>query len=321
MNVFDPNLCSAAEYSPPPSTSYAPSADASITYSNVIYLPTTIALGDRDDVKIVKNETLPLESSSPYKYIASSDPRYATAFSGTEVVENAISVPNHIHGFVESAESTANANCDENLVFHPNAEQYAYIDADYIHQHRHKHSRDDADVVLQGPNGQLYRHVHSVFVNHDGDAVNAVELMPTLISEEMTNEIGYATHATYDQTMPNGNDVAYQMATNIDETLCGTNGNKQMHHSNGNDLMFEQSQQQYTLLESLHQNSGGGGSDGLRHHESNPKMLYPTKNLMEKDHQRILLESTMSPLRKFVAISGPENQKSQSNSHFSGCRE
>lgn len=322
INSFDPNLCSAAEYSPPPSTSYASTTDPSITYSNVIFLP-TITLNDRsaDDVETVKNETAVMEPSSPYKYVVATDPRYANSFTRNgEIVEN-MSEMNHINGYVETPShmiaTTTNAGCEENLVYHANAvenhaehhTQYSYIDADYMHHSRDKHGRSDPEIVLQSANGQLYRHVHNVYVNQ-GDTINPVELMPTLISEAMANGIGYATHDTYDHTNGNAHAVAYEMHTNIDGSMCTTATEK--HHSNDGegvmqrgtiDLIYDsykEQTQQFTMLETIDQNNVMRNGGGM--HPGEPKTSYQSKCSMEKDQQRILLESTMSPLCKCATI-------------------
>lgn len=306
INAFDPNLCSAAEYSPPPSSSYTSTTDASaITYNNVIFLP-TIALNERpaDDVETVKNETVAMESSLPYKYVVPSDLRFASTFSRSgEIVEN-ISGINHINDYVESAPhmiaAASNVVCDENLVYHPNDEhhaQYSYIDADFMHHGRDKHIRSDTEIVMQGSNGQLYRHVHNVYVNH-ADASNSVELIPTLISEAMANGIGYATHE-YDHPNENGHTaVTYEMHASIDGTICAAD--KQQLHLSGSgatiDLIYDnykEQTQQYTLLKPIEQNNVIRDSGEV-------KTNYTSKLAMEKDQQRILLESTMSPLCKFV---------------------
>lgn len=310
INAFDPNLCSAAEYSPPPPTAYTSTTDTPITYSNVIFLP-TMTDSDRavDDAGKVKNEATAMASSPPYKYVVASDSRYA---------EN-IAEMNHINGYVEPSPHTiiaeADGGCEQNLVYHANAVehhsehhgQYSYIDADYMQHSRDKHGRSDMEIVLQDANGQLYRHVHNVYVNH-GDAINSVELMPTLISEAMVNGIGYATHETYDQS-----NVAYDMhAPNIDGALSTVAGEKQLHHGNSSDDImqrntvdsiydnYKEQTQQYTMLESINQNNVI--RDGGAMHQNEAKTNYQAKCSMEKDQQRILLESTMSPLCKFAGV-------------------
>lgn len=303
INAFDPNLCSAAEYSPPPPASYASTTDASVTYSNVIFLP-TIALSDRagDDVDGVKNETAAMESSQPYKYVVASDCRYTNTFAtrNGEIEEN-ISEINHINGYVEPTaphmiSNASSGDCEENLVYQTNAVehhgQYPYIGADYMHHSRDKHCRSDAGIVLQCANGQLYRYVN-------GDTINSsVELMPTLIPDAMVDGIGYAQHESYDH--PNEHSAAYEMHPNIDGALSAE---KQGHHSNsGSDLIYDykEQSQQYTMLESIDQNNvirDGGGM-----HPGEAKTNYPSKCSLEKDQQRILLESTMSPLRKFSCV-------------------
>lgn len=330
INAFDPNLCSAAEYSPPPpSASYTSTTDSSITYSNVIFLP-TIELNDRptDDIDAVKNEATVLESLTPppppYKYMVASDPRYTNTFTRNDEIDENISEINHINGYVETAShliaTASNVGCEENLVYHANGveqhvehhAQYSYIDTDYMqHHNRDKHGRNDMEIVLQGTNGQVYhRHVHNVYVNH-GDTINSVELMPTLISEAMVNGIGYATHESYDHHS-NEHTVAYEMHANIDATMCSTGEEKHVHHSNNSDGImqrnttidliydnYKEQSQPYTMLESIEQNNvihDGGGM-----HSNEVKTTYQTKCTMEKDQQRILLESTMSPLCKFVA--------------------
>lgn len=262
-----------------------------------------------DDAETIKNEATTMASSPPYKYVVASDPRYA---------EN-ISELNHINGYVEPAPhiitAAADSGCEQNLVYHANAvdhhsehqAQYSYIDADYMHHSRDKHGRSDTEIVLQDANGQLYRHVHNVYVNH-GDAINAVELMPTLISEAMVNGIGYATHETYDQST-----VAYEMnATNIEGALSTAAVEKQVHHDSGSDDIlqrntvdliydnYKEETQRYTMLESINQNNvirDGGGM-----HQKGGESNYQSKCTMEKDQQRILLESTMSPLCKFAEV-------------------
>lgn len=263
-----------------------------------------------DDAGTVKNEATAMASSPPYKYVVASDSRYT---------EN-ISELNHINGYVESAQhintAAADAGCEQTLVYHANAvdhhsehhAQYSYIDGDYMHHSRDKHGRSDTEIVLQDANGQLYRHVHNVYVNH-GDAINSVELMPTLISEAMDNGIGYATHETYDPS-----NVAYEMhAANIDGALSTAAGEKQVHHGSGSDDImqrntvdliydnYKEQTQQYTMLESINQNNvirdGGGGM-----HQNGTTTNYQSKCSMEKDQQRILLESTMSPLCKLAEV-------------------
>lgn len=282
----------------------------------------TIVLNNQpaDGVEAVKDETAVMEPSLPYKYVVAPDPRYTNSFPRNgEIVENMPEL-NHINGYVETAPhmiaSTSNATCDENLVYHANAvehhaehcPQYSYIDTDYMHHSRDKHGRSDPEIVLQNSNGQLYRHVHNVYVNQ-GDAMNSVELMPTLINEAMVDGIGYATHETYNHTNGNQHAVAYEMHTNIDGSMCPTATEKQVLHSSGGEGMmqrgsidliydtYKEQTQQYTMLETIDQNNVMQNGGGM--HQGEPKTSYQPKCSMDEDQQRILLESTMSPLCKF----------------------
>lgn len=131
LGVFDPNMCSAVQFSPPDTTSnteqtaiiapfhaittdynelspqnqdisLVPSSEVPnncITYSNVIFVPTLTNTENQldqlgDAIELVKHETPGIETNDgqSYKYIVSSDSRFVNTFIRTNELDNATSI-------------------------------------------------------------------------------------------------------------------------------------------------------------------------------------------------------------------------------------
>lgn len=354
--TFDPNLSSAAQYSPPPSVATTTSSQQStavapfntiasgyneinsqhvgnvvssnseysnncISYSNVIYLPTVAANEQNDTIELVKNETETTineaNDSHSYKYIVSSDPRLLNTFirsgeidDGPHATAGAYIQHQHeasshqmivnVSGIPENNLVLGNANIftsGNNQHIHPSSvhEQSA------IHMSSEFSSEKSnvQEIVMQTPNGQLYRHVQNIYVNQaDGSCSN--EIIPTLLSEAvgLTDGDYSAAHEQYhqNQNIQTNSGLYSNYAENINLTGKVGSSNTQ------NDQLFygnykktneiDQNQivnpNQYTIVEAIH------------HPSSNNHCELLTGNNASKDQQRILLESTMSPLCMYL---------------------
>lgn len=319
MKTFDPNLSSVARYSPTPSTSTAmnpynvepndaivsiPETSANcVTYSNIIFLPTN-STNDLDQavdaIELVKNEndasTNDCIDAHSFKYIVSSDQRFLNTFIQTSSIDSASHASNSyidqnpsnmvatIAGIGQNNLILNDACTDEshheqlnnlNLENHSLAVQ---LQPDYIEE-------NGTEIIMQTSDGQLYRPVHNIYLNNE--QANGDEILPTIISEPLTyTDIEFTQPNQFDPdtfhnvSSDHGN---YHIPASFMET--GPNLGTTIVYNEYKESTLPNEQFQINHVNVLDTNQ-------MQQYQTNPVTQ------VDKDQQRILLESTMSPLCK-----------------------
>lgn len=310
MNIFDPNLGSTGQYSSPTSPSAnhheqmplptstedsiasaaaVPTADfGCVTYSNVVFVPNNRSTNDmnantselREDNSIA---FVTSDSQFPYKYVvSSSESRFFGTYSRSESLENdnvgiessfigdtgdGVLLSNH-----SNLNDFANGENNQHEMLIQADHQRAFLDVDYSGARI-----ADQEIILQCANGQLYRQVQNVaYVNHS-EGGNSIEFVPALISESMNGDLNeYETQSQlqYQQFDQSGSQIAENNRMNDEMTYGNYRNHEQLTH---------QKSHEYSM------------NNVTAAVETNERAT----NVSEKDHQRILLESAMSPLCKF----------------------
>lgn len=318
MKTFDPNLSSVARYSPTPSTSttvnpynvQANDAIASITetstncvtYSNIIFLPTNGTNGlDQvvDAIELVKNESDASISNCidahSFKYIVSSDQRFLNTFIQTSGIDGT----NHAsNSYIDQTPSNMVATIagigENNLILNdgcttePHHEQLNMENHSVAVQVQPEYSHieeNGTEILMQAPDGQLYRPVHNIYLNNE--SANGDEILPTIISEPLTfTDIEFTQPNQFDpDTFHNvsSDQGNYHVPTSFMETSPRLGTTIVYNQYKGTKLPNEQFQM-----------------DQVNVLETNQMPSYQTNSItqVDKDPQRVLLESTMSPLCK-----------------------
>lgn len=322
MKTFDPNLSSVARYSPTPSTSTAvnpynvqsndtivaiPETSTNcITYSNIIFLPTNSTNGlDQvvDAIEMVKNEndasTSDCIDAHSFKYIVSSDQRFMNTFIQTSGIDGA----NHVsNSYIDQSSSNMIATIagigENNLILNdtcttePHHEQLNMENHSLAVQVQSKFSHieeNGTEIIMQAPDGQLYRPVHNIYLNNE--QTNGDEILPTIISEPLTfTDIEFTQPNQFDpdtfHNVPSdhGN---YNDPTSFMESSPSLGTMTVYNEYKGSKLPNEQFHMDHINVLETHQ---------MPQYQTNPNTQ------VDKDQQRILLESTMSPLCKSCRI-------------------
>lgn len=341
--TFDPNLSSAANYSPPPSVATTSNPHQStvathfhtishneinaqhvnnvvtshseysnVTYSNVIFLPAvtnSIAEQVVDTIELVKNESETTlnetvdSQHNTYKYIVSSDPPLINTFIRTSEIDNAAHQTTGggvveqssnqmiatVSGITENGlllndgnqlnvYSAENGQLHSHLVSVPTVHDPSTIQ---MHSSYMTEKNAESEIIMQAPNGQLYRHVHNIYVNHTN------ELVPAIIQSSNLGYVDYGPnneyqHQTNRHNLPTSN-LNYELNTNYtNDSNVSVLGDKVVGHDPEIHPYIENEQNM------------------LVHSERNSKNVYQKHDIptTTKDQQRMLMESTMSPLRK-----------------------
>lgn len=311
-HAYDPNLSSAARYSPPNYNTistidldtqlheivqssvansvgeeYQVDANA-ITYSNVIFVPSNHP----------EPENNSLLDPNQAAYILSSDPRlFGSYIRGGDEDETMVdrtaeqsSIPLEYHGYHIQSET------GEYIETITGCEQQEVIDTE----------TGDTQIIIQGTNGQFYRQIHNVYVD-DGHKVtdtgmSAVELV---MNDEQANN--------YEQTIFH---TAYEELRQLDLKSDGG----QQHSLDTMSLMPSVADAELLMNSASYggykAEYAGLDSDGLlaAHHlidlggefsgqsatgSAVRTQLAEELAYLERQHERNLLESTMSPLCEF----------------------
>lgn len=300
VKTFDPNLSSAAQYSPPPPstttqhstvvTPYIQNASNAVvstpeisgncvTYSNIIFLPTNNSNNlDQivDAIELVKNESEPSTSEAldthPYKYIVSSDQRFLNTLIRTNDIDNAAHASS-TSSFMEQTSSNMIATIsgigDNNLILNDVNQMSICSSTEENHESQNQFVQMSAEyqrneIFMQAADGQLYRPVQNIYVN------NGQTIGSEIISEPVTfTDIEFTQPNQFDPDQ-RSSPAHYQVPANFIET-DSNNGTINQFNINHNNIL--------------------NGNDAQ----------YPVHSMSQtdKDQQRILLESTMSPLCKF----------------------
>lgn len=321
MKTFDPNLSSVARYSPTPSTSSAvnpyneaivsipeTSTDC-VTYSNIIFLPTNSTNGlDQvvDAIELVKNEngasTSDCLDAHTFKYIVSSDQRFLSTFIQSSGIDGTNHASNSYIDPTTSNMVTSIAGIDENnLILNDTCTTEPHHDELNLENHSlgvqvqpeysHIGTENGTEIIMQAPDGQLYRPVHNIYLNNDQTA-NGDDILPTIISEPLTfTDIEFTQPNQFDpDTFHNvsSDHGHYHVPTSFMETGPSLGATIVYNEYKGTKLPNDQFQM-----------------DHVNVLETNQMQLYDTNPVItqvDKDQQRILLESTMSPLCKWCII-------------------
>lgn len=305
---YDPNLSSAARYSPPnyntistidldtqlqqivhSSVAEEYHVDANtITYSNVIFVPNTNS----------EPENNSLLDPNQAAYILSSDPRlFGSYIRGSDEDE----------ALVAGSNDTTAAALDQHG-YHIQSDSGQYIETiPGCEQEVIDTTNGDTQIIIQGANGQFYRQIHSVFVN-DGQKITDSGMN----AGELRNDDQVA--ANYDQPIFH---TAYEELRQLD---LKTDDAQLCHGHSLDTLAMMSSVADAELLASssayggYKAEYGGLDSDGLlaAHHlidlggdfgghssgMAGRTQLAEELAFLERQHERSLLESTMSPLCK-----------------------
>lgn len=338
--TFDPNLSSAAQYSPPPSATSQHSAVVTlyndnahnqhasnavvstseisgncVTYSNIIFVPTHP--NDNLDqvvnaIELVKNEsetsTNDTLDTHSYRYIVASDQRFLNSLIRANDVETSPHLTGSANTFHERAPSnligTVSSIGDNNLILsdisqitegndqqlhlsnHPNSNQHTVqLLAEYSSD-----QGNGSEIFMEDADGQLYRTVQNIYVNN-GQTIGS-EIIPTIISEPVTfTDIEFTQPNQFDPSAIQQGNVghdSYREPSNFIEN----------HPVLENAIVYREfkniKENDETINESIIQNQFHLGDTNMS--------SYPSHSMSQtdKDQQRILLESTMSPLRKIL---------------------
>ena len=374
MSVYDPNLSSAAQYSPPSysnaneasnddhnvSPSTAEFASNCVTYSNVMFVPTTAT--NNGEIKQTA-EQLPSHAYilADARYLNHEDAAH-TADAGTISYDGQM---------VATTESTSEGNV---VIINHNSHIETYHSDGTHQQNIHeidmhpsylqcKRDAGTTEIIFQGANGQLYKHIPNLY-GAGTDASTTIELIPALISEAIVGAIDYNSEnggvfqAHADDHHANNlhqrrDTAAYEIHSTLHNNV--DDGSKEMvmmsNVASSNhpsvELIFQNYKNcgtletninaEYTNLEpNAHHNimsehphfsqemiDMNACASGEIHEAQEVKSSYQPivpMSLLEKEQQRILLESTMSPLCKCIpheylhkVILIPFSQ------YFSGC--
>lgn len=230
-------------------------------------------------------------------------------------------IPNHISMYQE--QNPHNIQHDANHHLHHHHSQHQSNIANHLIPsisdsfHNGKINESEMDVVFQDANGQLYRQALNILLNHNEIGPNAVEMAPTTsITETMVNDVGYPTGSyninhnvsqhlqlhhvgpSYEIHANMGENIGISTAETVNENQMITNISQNNHsveliYGNYNDCSHIQpDHNQYTVLEPIDQ------SDVMHGQHADLMNRCNTNMVMDKDQQRILLETTMSPLCK-----------------------
>lgn len=329
-HTYDPNLSSAARYSPPNyntistidldtqlqeivQSSIANSVGeefhhhhnvdngSSITYSNVIFVP-----HNGNNVPETENNSSLIDPNQAY--ILSSDPRFFGSY---------------IRGSEEDEASLVNGTHEPSGIpldyhgYHIQSETGKYIeqipaDDDGCDQQQHEmiDSSDNGDttqIIIQGSNGQFYRQIQNVhYVNSDGQKMgNSVELvmngknndgMGNVYDQGIFHTTSYDDQSTVHHHHHHPLDGLSMLPTVADAELlinsAAYEGYKPDYAGLDND----------GLLAAHHLIDLGGDFSGQSTTGGSSITRTPLAEelaFLERQHERSLLESTMSPLCKF----------------------
>lgn len=274
----DPNLSSAARYDT--TTEYTTSG---VTYNNLIFVPNGREGSYHHGNTIAESVTTLLDQSQA-AYILSSDSRqYNTVNKHTG------DLPEHQHH---------QYNSDDQLIDGISQTQHLNSVENYHIQEEYVETTDGTEIIVQGSNGELYRQVQNVYLDDgNGGTTSTVEIMPIIDGDQyIDNENGQHQH--------------YQSIFKLEEIH---------HHTAKTDLVlhlpsvpellvnssssFGQYKSEYTVLEPMNRQLLPEAQQQYLVEISNhaEEGMRPVQSLTinEKEHQRILLERTMSPLRTF----------------------
>lgn len=313
------------------------------------------------DESIISSINSSISDPHSYKYIVSSDPRFLNTFiRNGSILENTaemninatVTTVNEYPEQAQSQHMTSASSANEqipisnhsshvNLYQQQNQHLPNNHHAGHHHQqhqpnlssnhlmsnicdsfHNEKTDESEMEVILQGANGHLYRHVQNVYVNHN--EINAVELMPSLVTEPMANEVGYSTEP-YGSNHNVGQHLqlqhvgpSYEIQSNIGanqgiSTAKAVNENQLITNISQNNHSVElvygnytdcghipPEHNQYTVLEPVNPSNVVHDQHANLMNHGSETGYQPSApiSVMDKDQQRILLESTMSPLCK-----------------------
>lgn len=279
--LFDPSLCSTSHFSTDVATMARQevllnqniSDYGCITYSNVIFVPTTRSENETDDVnESIKDEKIDgyNQDMFPCKYLMSSESRVLNTFvRSNDGVEN---VDNFDGNFGEIM-----GNSEEIILNEQNQMNIYQNDIDYISENP---IRSDSEIILQCSNGQLYRQIQNVYVNPI-DGTRSVELIPLHGNNnyEINSNYSYNNH----QTEHFGVEQTEIVQTNVSA-----------------DSIFNE-QTKFPSIESINQKSTN--DDDMEYQQKQQKdkeNVKETTNSSTNDHQQKTLMETMSPLCKFL---------------------
>lgn len=320
VKTFDPNLSSAAQYSPPP-PSVVPTTTTShhssvqhipynvhiqnqnqnqnigniivpttempnncVTYSNIIFLPSTNGSNSLDQVvdtiELVKNETETSNNDAhSFKYVVSSDQRFLNSLVRTNDLDTNPSHPltSSSSSFIDQQQSnmiaTISGISDNNLILN-DVNQMEICSTDQSDQDSILINSNQRQLAIQ-MSTDFSRNGSEIFMDSDGQLYRQIignELIPVTFSDI---ELPQSNQFDSNDMEQSTSHTHYQVANNFIET-----------HSVANNEQLNQFNIEHDNILSENQIT----KDQFVEH-STPKS--------NKDQQRMLLESTMSPLRKF----------------------
>lgn len=255
-----------------------------ITYSNVIFVPNNGNGNEADTNNLI---------DPSQAYILSSDPRFFGSYiRGNDEEEVLVN---------ETADSSAVAL--EYHGYHIQSDSGKYIETitNCDHQEVVDPATGDTQIIIQGANGQFYRQIQNVYVNDGQKVDNSVDMV---LNNEGIYDHQAMFHTQYDDLhqhmeMKSTNDMVSAhpldglsiMPTVADAELLinsGYEGYKPEYNGLDND----------GLLAAHHLIDLGGEFSGTTGGSMTRTPLAEELAFLERQHERNLLESTMSPLCK-----------------------
>lgn len=265
----DPNLSSAARYSP---------SQTIVDATNLIFVPNSREGSYHHGNSNAESVTTLLDHSQA-AYVLSSDSRQYN----TE--KHAGDLPEHNHHHHQHHQY----NSDDQLIDGITHAQHLNSVDNYHIQEEYVETSDGTEIILQGPNGEFYRQVQNVYLDDGNGTTSTVEIMPIIDGDQYQSI--FKVEEIHHHSAKADNMVLHLPSVADAELLVRSSSFGQYKTEYTvlepmNRQLLPEAQQQYLVEISNH------AEEGMR----------PVQSLTmdEKEQQRILLESTMSPLRMFL---------------------
>lgn len=297
---------SAAPYSP---TSYTatdsvcqagnvdPNGYSNVTYSNVIFVPDT-GQPDAENAIIDSSHSYILPSDARlFNYIRTDVENTSIQYNDPQNNIIPVEMPDSHQQLEDYQLQATGGNYDLSAGGH--------LPIDTVDTSVVDPTSANTEIIMQEVNGEFYQQIQNIYV--DGDQANSIEIVPALIGDhfaEYDNQSYYSTYEIESDFIMCPNDKVPNEVVYVANDETATDQHVQMYVNQ----QFDNYKNEYTVLEPMNpqimqehleqQNMASG------YHQTNDVSsmvsLQPTAmSLEEKEQQRLLLESTMSPLRKF----------------------
>lgn len=302
-HMYDPNLSSAARYSP---SAYTTDTSGSLQHQHHHQQQ------DFSNVTAYGNVILGVYTEDPsHAYILSStESRLFNTYVRANNNETG-SANNYGEHLIASTDVTGHHHAQvhtDNPSQMATINGYEYVMPEQIDQ-QSAGQHDVADeIIVQAPDGQFYRQIQNIYVNGDdpNGAATQVEFFPMIADYLAENETDDQHQHFYQHYEMNGDfeqqctvDEQHASQQHINEVIVVPNSNvMELVSGDGHPAYYKN---EYTVLEPMNRQMIQQHSEQQSSHRmvQEPSGIRPVAITMEeKEQQRLLLQTTMSPLRK-----------------------